>query len=71
MLTNTALNSDNERIAVSNSVKFLGLIIDSKLKFDGEVEKILQRMACGIKVLNTLSKILPKKSKILLFIATV
>ena len=27
----------------------LGVVIDSKLKFDGEVEKILQRMACGIK----------------------
>ena len=47
-LTNTVLNVDNERIAESNSVKYLGVIIDSKLKFDGEVKKILQRMACGI-----------------------
>ena len=54
--TNTVLNVDNKRIAESNSVKYLGVIIDSKLKFDGEVKKILQRMACGIKVLNTLSK---------------
>ena len=44
-LTNTVLNVDNERIAESNSVKYLGVIIDSKLKFDGEVKKILQRMA--------------------------
>ena len=35
------------------------------------MKKILQRMACGIKVLNTLSKSLPKKLKILLLIATV
>ena len=40
-LTNTILNIDNERIAESNSVKHLNVIIDSKLKFDGEVKKIL------------------------------
>ena len=48
-LTNTVLNIDNERIAESNSVKYLGVIIDSKLKYDGEVKKIFQRMACGKK----------------------
>ena len=50
-------------IAESYSVKYIGVIIDSKLKFDGQVKKILQRMACGIKVLNTLSKSLPEKRK--------
>ena len=70
-LTNTILNADNEKIAESNSEKYLGIIIDSKLKFDGEVKKILQRMACGIKVLNTLSKILPDKTKFLLLNAIV
>ena len=70
-LTNTVLNVDNERIAESISVKYLGVIIDSKLKFDGEVKKILQRMACGIKVLNTLSKSLPQKTKVLLLNAIV
>ena len=70
-LTNTVLNVDNERIAESNSVKYIGVIIDSKLKFDGEVKKILQRMACGIKVLNTLSKSLPEKTKVLLLNAIV
>ena len=73
-LTNTVLNVDNERIAESNSVKYLGVIIDSKLKFDGEVKKTLQRMTCGIKVLNTLSKLsksLPEKTKVLLLNAIV
>ena len=65
-LTKTVLNVDNERIAESNSVNYLGVITDSKLKFVGEVKKILQRMACGIKVLNTLSKSLPEKTKVLL-----
>ena len=64
-LTNTVLNVDNERIAESNSVQYLGVIIDNKLKFDGEVKKILQRMACGKKVLNALNKSLPEKTKIL------
>ena len=62
-LKNTVLNVDNERIAESNSVKYLGVIIDSKLKFDGETKKILQRLACGIKVLKTLSKIYQRKRK--------
>ena len=62
-LTNTVLNVDNERIAESNSVKYIGVIIDSKLKFDGEVKKILQRTASEIKVLNTLIKSLPEKRK--------
>ena len=52
-------------------MKYLGVIIDSELNFDGEVEKILQRMACGIKVLNTLSKSLPEKTKILLLNAII
>ena len=64
--TNTVLNVDNERIAESNGVKYLGVIIDSQLKFVGEVKKILHRMACGIKVLITLSKILPEKKLVLL-----
>ena len=70
-LTNTVLNVDNERIAESNSVKYLGVIIDSKLKYDGEVKKIRQRKACGRKVLNTLSKSLPEKTKVLLLNAIV
>ena len=70
-LTNTVLNNDHERIAESNNVQYLGVIIDSKLKFDGEMKKILQRMACGIKVLKTLSKSLPEKTKILLLNAIV
>ena len=37
-LKNTVLKVDNEKIAESNSVKYLGVIIDSKLKFD-ESEK--------------------------------
>ena len=36
---NTVLNVDNEKIVESNSVKYLGVIFDSKLKFDGEVKK--------------------------------
>ena len=52
-------------------MKYLGVIIDRKLKFDGEVKKILQRMAGGIKILNTLSKSLPEKTKVLLVNAMV
>ena len=65
MLT-TVLNVDNQKKAESNSVKYLGVIIDSKIKLDGEMKKILQRLACGINIINTLSKSLPEKTKILL-----
>ena len=70
-LSNTVLNVDKEKIAESNSVKYLGVIIYSQLKFDGEVKKILQRMACGIKVLDTLSKSTPENPKILLLNAII
>ena len=70
-LTNTVLNVDSENIAELKSVKYLGVIIDNKLKFDGEVKKILQRMACGIEVLNAYSNSLPEKLKIVLLNAIV
>ena len=70
-LTNTFLNVDNEKIGESNIVKYLGVIIDSKLKFDGEEKKIIQRMNCRIKVLNTLNESLSEKTKILLLKAIV
>ena len=38
-LTHTFLKVDNEKIAESKSMKYLGVIIDNKLKFDGEVKK--------------------------------
>ena len=62
-LTSTALIVDNEKIAEPNGVKYLGEVIDNKLKFDGKVKKILQRMACGMKILTTLSTSLPEKTK--------
>ena len=70
-LKNTVLNVDNETIAEINSVKYLGVIIDNKLKFDGEVKKILQRMACEIQVLHAHSNSFPEKTKILLLNAIV
>ena len=71
MLINTVLDVDNERIAESNRAKYLDVIMDSKLKSVGEVKKILRRLACGLKVLNTLSKSLPEKRKVLLLGAIV
>ena len=62
-LTNIVPNVDNEKEAESNSVMYLGVIIDNKLKFDAEVKKILQRMDCGIKFLNTIGESLPEKTK--------
>ena len=57
--------------AESGSMRYLGVIIDGKLNFDGEVKKILQRMNCGLKVLNTLSQNSLEKTEILLPFAIV
>ena len=51
-LTNTVPNVDNEKTAECNSVENLGVIVDRKLIFDGEVKKILQRMACCMRVVE-------------------
>ena len=53
-LNDTILNVDNEKIAESNSMKYLGLIVDNKLNFDGEVKK---RKAMRIKQLDLSKKI--------------
>ena len=53
-LKNSVLNVDKK--VESNSVKYLGVIIDTKLKLDEEVKKILQRMASGIKFVKVYQK---------------
>ena len=65
------MNIDNEKKAESDSMKWLGVIYDGKLNFDGEVKKILQRMASGLKVLTTLSTSSQEKTEILLPFAIV
>ena len=52
-----------KKIAESTSVKYPGVVIDNKLKFDEEVKTILDGLACGIKVLNTLSNRSPEEKK--------
>ena len=58
-LTSTVLNFDIEKLAESNSVKYVGVIIDGNRRFGKVKKKILQKMPCGIKVLKTLNKNLP------------
>ena len=48
-LTNTVLNVDKEKIAESNSVKYLGVIIYSKLKFDGQVKQFFREWLVELK----------------------
>ena len=53
-LKDTILNVDNEKIAESNSMKYLGVINDNNLNFDGEMKK---RKAMRIKQLDLSKKI--------------
>ena len=47
-------------------MKYRGVINGRKLKFDGELNNFFQRIACGIEILNILTKSLPEETKILL-----
>ena len=53
-LRNAIMTVDNKKIAESTSVKYFGVVIDSKLKFY-ELRNMLHRMVFGIKVFSTLS----------------
>ena len=61
--TKTVLNTDTEIKAESLSLKYIGIVIDSKLKSHEELKKILQKMACGIKVLRKLGESLRVKTR--------
>ena len=53
-------------VAKKSECKYLGLILDSSLSFHAQIKKILQKMAQGIKTIDTIGQQLPTLSLVAL-----
>ena len=58
---------DNTEIKQSRECKYLGIFLDQNLTSQTQVKRILQKMALGIKTIDTIRKQLPSKSLYTLF----
>jgi hypothetical protein len=58
---------EDDVIEYVNSIKYLGVIIDNNLKFDEYVDYVIKKAAKKISYLGRLSRILSKKTKILIY----
>ena len=54
-LNNTVLNQ-------SNSVKYLGVIVDSKLNFDTHIKKLAHRISKAVGIMFKLKQYMPRKA---------
>ena len=54
-LNNTVLNQ-------SNSVKYLGVIVDSKLNFDTHIKKLAHRISNAVGIMFKLKQYMPRKA---------
>ena len=60
------LTLDDKIIEEKTNVKFLGVVLDQFLTFQDQIKKILGKMACGIKTLQSIKKPLPVKTRLLM-----
>ena len=63
--TDIKLKKGNCCIRKSESIKYLGVSIDSALTYQNEVKSILRKMACGIKTLYSLRELISDNYKVL------
>jgi hypothetical protein len=70
-LNNIKLYIDNTKIELVNSFKYLGVIIDHKLKFNDHAEYIIKKIAKKVGVLGRLRNSLSKMAKICIYNAIV
>ena len=61
----------DKKIEEKTNVKYLEVVLDQFLTFQDEIKKILRKMACGIKTLQSIKKPLPVKTRLLLMNALV
>lgn len=57
---------NSQLITNGNSAKYLGIHIDSSLKFEKQVNVILQKMAAGIKTIYSIRDSLPLRNRLIL-----
>ena len=53
---------NGQYVAIKSECKYLGLILDSSLSFHAQIKTILQKMAQGIKTIDTIGQQLPTLS---------
>ena len=63
--TDIKLKIENCCIRKSESIKYLGVSIDSALTYQDEVKSILRKMACGIKTLYSFREVISDNYKVL------
>ena len=61
----------NKTIPTSNEIKLLGVMMDSKLRFDAHVASVCRKVGGQVNALNRLQNIIPCKVKELLYQAFV
>ena len=54
---NPVLTCEGNVIPIQDEMKLLGVIIDNKLKFEGQIRKICRKVSQQVAVLNRLKKI--------------
>ena len=68
-ITLSLKNNNNETIIIQEQteVKFLGVWIDSKLKFQTQYDNVISKMRSGLRALYFVKHTLPTKTKLLIF----
>ena len=68
-ITLSLKNNNNETIIIQEQteVKFLGVRIDSKLKFQTQYDNVISKMRSGLRALYFVKHTLPTKTKLLIF----
>ena len=61
---NPVLNCEGTVIPIQDEMELLGVTIDNKLKFEGQIRKICRKVGQQVAVLNRLKKILPFELRI-------
>ena len=62
---------DDKIIEEKANVKYLGVVLDQFPTFQDEIKKILRKLACEIKTLQSIKKSLPVKTRLLIMNALV
>ena len=63
--TDIKLKIGNSCIRKYESIKYLGVSVDSALTYQDEVKRLLRKMACGIKTLYSLREVISDNYKVL------
>ena len=66
-LGNNPVNNKRYEIKEVNEMKFLGVIIDNKLKFNSQYEKVIKKINSGIAALSYVRYLVPTKTKIQIY----